>query len=109
MSKEFFNENPRDIAIKTFHENFHYLSGDLSRTREFYKQILIDTGLVRIKHNPNEFNNLELTNSTYRIYKILIVKQCVVITLTYQGNFPNLPDKDFIIIRITREPSSMLF
>ena len=70
----FFNENPREIATKAFHENFHYPSGDLLKTREFYEHILVDTGSVIIKHNPDKYSNLELTFSSGHIFKILTVK-----------------------------------
>ena len=32
-----------EIAPKAFHENFHYPSGDLLKTREFYEHILVET------------------------------------------------------------------
>lgn len=74
IEREFFSENPREIAIKAFHENFHYPSSDLLKTREFYEAVLIKTGFVKIKHNADKFSNLDLTFSTCHIYKILTVK-----------------------------------
>ena len=32
-----------EIAAKAFHENFHYPSSDLLKTREFYEHILVET------------------------------------------------------------------
>ena len=75
IEREFFSENPREIATKAFHENFHYPSGDLLKTREFYEAILVETGSVKIKYNADKYSNLDLTFSTYHIYKILTVKQ----------------------------------
>ncbi|KAL6340474.1 hypothetical protein AAG906_006138 [Vitis piasezkii] len=42
IEREFFSENPREIATKAFQENFHYPSGDILRTREFYEAILTE-------------------------------------------------------------------
>ena len=67
----FFNENPREIATKAF----YYPSSDLLKTREFYEHILVDTSLVKTKHNPNKYSSLELAFSTCHIFKILIVEQ----------------------------------
>ena len=75
IEREFFSENPRKIAAKAFHENFHYPFSDLLKTREFYEAILVETGSIKIKHNIDKFSNLVLTFSTYHIYKILTVKQ----------------------------------
>ena len=75
IEREFFFENPREIVAKAFHENFHYPSGDLLKTRDFYEAILIETGSVKIKHNANKFSNLDLAFFTCHIYKILTVKQ----------------------------------
>ena len=75
IKKEFFNVNSREIATNVFHENFHYSSSDILKTREFYEQILVDIGFIKIKHNLDKFSNLELTYSTCHIYKILTVKQ----------------------------------
>ena len=82
IKKEFFSENPREIAEKAFHENFHYPSSDLLKTREFYEVVLVETDSVKIKHNTNKFSNLDLAFFTCHIYKILTVKQ-------WDGN-PNL-------------------
>ena len=73
--KNFFSENPREIAAKAFQENFHYPSGDILRTREFYEAVLTETGSVKIKHHADKFSNMGLTFSTCHIYKILTVKQ----------------------------------
>ena len=43
IKREFFSENPMEIAPKAFHENFHYPSSDLLKTREFYEHILVET------------------------------------------------------------------
>ena len=43
IEREIFSENPREIAAKAFQENFHYPSGDLLKTREFYEHILVET------------------------------------------------------------------
>ena len=75
IEREFFAENPRDIVAKAFHENFHYPSGDILKTRDFYEAILVETGSVKIKHNVNKYSNLDLTFSTYHIHKILTIKQ----------------------------------
>ena len=75
IEREFFSKNPKEIATKAFHENFHYPAGDLLKTREFYETILVETGSVKIKHNADKFSNLDLAFSTCHIYKILIVKQ----------------------------------
>ena len=75
IEREFFSENPREIVAKAFHENFHYPSGDLLKTRDFYEAILVETGSVKIKHNTDKYSNLDLAFSTYHIYKILTVKQ----------------------------------
>ena len=72
---EFFSKNPKEIAAKAFHENFHYPSSDLLKTRDFYEAILVETGSVKIKHNADKFSNMGLTFSTCHIYKILTVKQ----------------------------------
>ena len=72
---EFFFENPREIVAKAFHENFHYLFGDLLKTREFYEANLVETGSVKIKHNANKFSNLDLAFSTCHIYKIVTIKK----------------------------------
>ena len=74
IEREFFSKDPREIAAKVFHENFHYPSSDLLKTREFYEAILVETGSVKIKHNADKYNNLDLTLSTCHIYKILTVK-----------------------------------
>ena len=39
IEREFFFENPREIATKAFHENFHYPFSDLLKTRGFYEHI----------------------------------------------------------------------
>ena len=75
IEREFVYENPKEIAAKAFHENFHYPSSDLLKTREFYEAILVETGSVKIKHNVDKFINLGLVFSTCHIYKILTVKQ----------------------------------
>ena len=75
IKREFFSENPKEIAAKSFHENFHYTSGDLLKTRDFYEAILIETGSIKIKYNADKFSNLDLPFSTYHIYKILTIKQ----------------------------------
>ena len=75
IEREFFSENLKEIAAKAFQENFHYPSGDLLKTREFYEAALAKTGSVKIKHNADKFSNMGLTFSTYHIYKILTVKQ----------------------------------
>ena len=75
IEREFFSKIPREIAAKAFHENFHYPSTDLLKTRDFYEAILVETGFVKIKHNTDKFSNLDLAFSTYHIYKILTVKQ----------------------------------
>ena len=75
IEREFFSENPREIAAKAFQENFHYPSSDILRTREFYEAVLIETGSVKIKHNVDKFSNMGLAFSTCHIYKILTVKQ----------------------------------
>ena len=33
IEREFFSENPKEIAAKAFHQNFHYPSSDLLKTR----------------------------------------------------------------------------
>ena len=53
IEREFFSENPREIAAKAFHEKCHYPCGDLLKTRDFYEAILVETGSVKIKHNAN--------------------------------------------------------
>ena len=63
IEREFFSENPREIAAKAFHQNFHYPSGDLLKTREFYEAILVEIGSVKIKHNADKFINLGLAFS----------------------------------------------
>ena len=75
IEREFFSENPREIPTNVFHENFHYPSGDLLKTRDFYEAILVETGSVKIKHNTDKYSNLDLAFFTYHIYKILTVKQ----------------------------------
>ena len=75
IEREFFSENPREIAAKVFQENFHYPSGDILKTREFYETVLTETGSVKIKHNADKFSNMGLAFSTCHIYKILTVKQ----------------------------------
>ncbi|KAL6339361.1 hypothetical protein AAG906_028093 [Vitis piasezkii] len=75
IEREFFSENPREIATKAFQENFHYPSGDILRTREFYEAVLTETGSVKIKHNADKFSNMGLAFSTCHIYKILTIKQ----------------------------------
>ena len=75
IEREFFSENPREIAAKAFQENFHYLSSDILKTREFYEAVLTETGFVKIKHNADKFSNMGLTFSTCPVYKILTVKQ----------------------------------
>ena len=35
IEREFFSENPKEIAAKVFHENFHYPSDDLLKIRDF--------------------------------------------------------------------------
>ena len=75
IEREFFSENPGEIVAKAFHESFHYPSGDLLKTREFYEAILVETGFVKIKHNADKFSNLDLAFSICHIYKILTVKQ----------------------------------
>ena len=75
IEREFFSENLREIAAKVFHENFHYPSSDLLKTREFYEAILVETDSIKIKHNADKFSNLDLAFSTCHIYKILTVKQ----------------------------------
>ena len=75
LKENFSLKNPKGIATKAFHENFHYPSGDLLKTREFYEAILVETGYVKIKHNADKYSNLDLAFSTYHIYKILTVKQ----------------------------------
>ena len=75
IEREFFSENLKEIAAKAFQENFHYLSGDLLKTKEFYEAALAETDSVKIKHNADKFSNMGLTFSTYHIYKILTVKQ----------------------------------
>ena len=75
IKREFFFENPREIAAKAFHENFHHPFGDLLKTREFYETILVKTSSVKIKHNADKYINLALAFSTCHIYKILTVKQ----------------------------------
>ena len=74
IEREFFSENPKEIAAKVFHENFHYPSGELLKTRDFYEAILVETGSVKIKHNVDKYSNLDLAFSTCHIYKILTVK-----------------------------------
>ena len=39
IKREFFSENPMEIAAKAF----HYPSSDLLKTREFYEHILVET------------------------------------------------------------------
>ena len=75
IEREFFSENPREIAAKAFQENFHYPSGDILKTREFYEAVLMETGSVKIKHHADKFSNIGLAFSTCHIYKILTVKQ----------------------------------
>ena len=75
IESEFFNENPKEIAAKDFHENSHYPFGDLLKTREFYEHILVDTSSVKIKHNADKNSNLDLPFSICHIFKILTVKQ----------------------------------
>ena len=75
MKENFSLKNPKEIAAKAFHENFHYPSGDLLKTREFYEAILVETDYVKIKHSADKYSNLDLAFSTYHIYKILTVKQ----------------------------------
>ena len=75
IKREFFSENPMEIAAKAFHENFHYLYGDLLKTREFYEHILVETDFVKIKHNADKYDNLDLKFSTCHIFKILTIKQ----------------------------------
>ena len=87
IEREFFSENPREIAAKAFQENFHYPSGDILKTREFYEAVLTETGSVKIKHNADKFSNMDLAFSTCHIYKILTVKQ-------WGGN-PNLSREFF--------------
>ena len=74
IEREFFYENPREIAAKYFHENFHYPSGDILKTREFYENILVETSYIKIKHNADKYNNLDLAFSTCHIFKTLTVK-----------------------------------
>ena len=33
IERDFFKENPKKIAAKVFHENFHYLFGDLLKKK----------------------------------------------------------------------------
>ena len=33
IESELFNENPKEMVAKAFHENFHYPSGDLLKTK----------------------------------------------------------------------------
>ena len=108
IEREFFSKNPREIATKAFHENFHYPAGDLLKTREFYETILVETGSVKIKHNADKFSNLDLAFSTCHIYKILTVKQWVEIPI-FQRSCLNCQNQDFSTIGIIREHSSMLF
>ena len=75
MKENFSLKKPREIAVKYFHENFHYPSSDLLKTREFYETILVETSSIKIKHNVDKYNNLDLTFSTCHIFKILTVKQ----------------------------------
>ena len=75
IKRECFSENPREIVAKAFHENFHYLYGDLLKTREFYEHILVETDFVKIKHNADKYDNLDLKFSTCHIFKILTIKQ----------------------------------
>ena len=46
IEREFFSKDPREIAAKVFHENFHYPSSDLLKTREFYETILAGIMLI---------------------------------------------------------------
>ena len=69
IEREFFSEDPKEIAEKAFHENFHYPSGDLLKTREFYEVILVETGFIKIKHNANKYSNLDLAFSTCHIIR----------------------------------------
>ena len=75
IEREFFYENPKEIAAKAFHENFHYLSGDLLKTKDFYEAILVEIGSIKIKHNVDKYNNSDLAFSTCHIFKILTIKQ----------------------------------
>ena len=74
MKESFFNENPKEIVAKAFHENFHYPSSDILKTRDFYENILVDTDLVKIKHNTDKYSNLDLRFSICHIFKILTIK-----------------------------------
>ena len=72
IEREFFFKNPREIAAKAFHENFHYPSGNLLKTREFYEAILVETGSVKIKHNADKFSNMGLENIYIYLFSFLI-------------------------------------
>ena len=47
IEREFFFKNPREIAAKAFHENFHYPSGDLLKQENFMKQSLWKPALLK--------------------------------------------------------------
>ena len=53
---EFFSKNPKEIAGNVFHENFHYPSSNILKTRYFYEAILVETGSIKIKHNTDKFS-----------------------------------------------------
>ena len=97
IEREFFFENPREIATKTFHENFHYPSGDLLKIREFYEAILVETGSIKIKHNANKYSNLDLAFPTCHIFKILTISSGVGISI-FQENSLSLQTKIFQLL-----------
>ena len=73
IERDFFSENPREIAAKAFHKNFHDLSSDLLKTRKFYEVVLVETGSVKIKHNADKFNNLYIYIYIYIYYFIILL------------------------------------
>ena len=108
IERDFFSENPREIAVKAFHESFHYPSGDILKTREFYEHILVETSLVK--------SSIMLINIATWTWHFLLAMFLKFLQLSsgvgiqnFQENSLSLQNQDFSTIRTTREDGSMLF
>ena len=108
IERDFFSENPREIAVKAFHESFHYPSGDILKTREFYEHILVETSLVK--------SSIMLINTTTWTWHFLLAMFLKFLQLSsgvgiqnFQENSLSLQNQDFSTIRTTRENGSMFF
>jgi hypothetical protein len=71
IEKEFYNKDTNRIIPHYFPLGFHYILENISKTRQFYDFILVDTNSIKITHNQDKNNPQKINYSKLKILNVL--------------------------------------